>query len=149
MIVHTILILDYWAYILYNREWGKKPTVGNEPTVGLIDNANQELKKRGRKTAQKGRECKYVANKSHNPLLRCMQPSFSVLLRAVCWQDIQHVRRDMTAILRMNCSLRPNGLNGSNPHIPKSSALVLLSALYWHFWLYLAYLLCYENSTDA
>ena len=38
-------------------------------------NANQELKYRekGRKTAQKSRECKYVANKSHNTLLRCLR----------------------------------------------------------------------------
>ena len=41
----------------------------------IIINANQELKKqkRGRKTAQKSRECKYVANKSHNTLLRCVR----------------------------------------------------------------------------
>ncbi len=40
-----------------------------------IDNANQGLKARegGRKTAQKSRECKYVANKSHNTLLRCLR----------------------------------------------------------------------------
>ena len=39
------------------------------------DNANQGLKARegGRKTAQKSRECKYVANKSHNTLLRCLR----------------------------------------------------------------------------
>lgn len=38
-------------------------------------NANQGLKARegGRKTAQKSRECKYVANKSHNTLLRCLR----------------------------------------------------------------------------
>ena len=37
--------------------------------------ANQGLKARegGRKTAQKSRECKYVANKSHNTLLRCLR----------------------------------------------------------------------------
>ena len=40
---------------------------------GVILNANQELK-RGRKTAQKSRECKYVANKSHKALLRCLRP---------------------------------------------------------------------------
>ena len=40
-----------------------------------INNANQGLKARegGRKTAQKSRECKYVANKSHNTLLRCLR----------------------------------------------------------------------------
>ena len=40
-----------------------------------IINANQGLKARegGRKTAQKSRECKYVANKSHNTLLRCLR----------------------------------------------------------------------------
>ena len=40
-----------------------------------IYNANQGLKARegGRKTAQKSRECKYVANKSHNTLLRCLR----------------------------------------------------------------------------
>ena len=40
-----------------------------------ISNANQGLKARegGRKTAQKSRECKYVANKSHNTLLRCLR----------------------------------------------------------------------------
>jgi len=40
-----------------------------------IQNANQGLKARegGRKTAQKSRECKYVANKSHNTLLRCLR----------------------------------------------------------------------------
>ena len=38
----------------------------------LLYNANQGLKKGGRKTAQKSRDCKYVANKSHNTLLRCM-----------------------------------------------------------------------------
>jgi len=40
-----------------------------------IENANQGLKARegGRKTAQKSRECKYVANKSHNTLLRCLR----------------------------------------------------------------------------
>ncbi len=40
-----------------------------------IVDANQELKYRekGRKTAQKSRECKYVANKSHNTLLRCLR----------------------------------------------------------------------------
>lgn len=32
-----------------------------------------ETVKRGRKTAQKSRECKYVANKSHNTLLRCLR----------------------------------------------------------------------------
>ena len=38
-------------------------------------NANQGLKARegGRKTAQKSSECKYVANKSHNTLLRCLR----------------------------------------------------------------------------
>ena len=34
--------------------------------------ANQELK-RGRKTTQKSRECKDVANKSHQALLRCLR----------------------------------------------------------------------------
>lgn len=40
-----------------------------------IYDANQGLKARegGRKTAQKSRECKYVANKSHNTLLRCLR----------------------------------------------------------------------------
>ena len=40
-----------------------------------VVNANQGLKARegGRKTAQKSRECKYVANKSHNTLLRCLR----------------------------------------------------------------------------
>ncbi len=40
-----------------------------------IVDANQGLKARegGRKTAQKSRECKYVANKSHNTLLRCLR----------------------------------------------------------------------------
>lgn len=40
-----------------------------------VINANQGLKARegGRKTAQKSRECKYVANKSHNTLLRCLR----------------------------------------------------------------------------
>lgn len=40
-----------------------------------IRNANQELKYRekGGKTAQKSREYKYVANKSHNTLLRCLR----------------------------------------------------------------------------
>ncbi len=36
-------------------------------------NANQGLKKGGRKTAQKSRECKHVANKSHKALLRCLR----------------------------------------------------------------------------
>jgi len=42
---------------------------------GFIIYANQGLKARegGRKTAQKSRECKYVANKSHNTLLRCLR----------------------------------------------------------------------------
>ena len=41
----------------------------------VITYANQGLKARegGRKTAQKSRECKYVANKSHNTLLRCLR----------------------------------------------------------------------------
>ena len=29
---------------------------------------------KGRQTAQKSRECKYVANKSHKALLRCLRP---------------------------------------------------------------------------
>ena len=40
-----------------------------------IANANQGLKsrKKGRQTAQKSRECKNVANKSHQALLRCLR----------------------------------------------------------------------------
>jgi len=42
----------------------------NQPS--LYEDANQGLK-RGRKIAQKSRECKYVANKSHKALLRCLR----------------------------------------------------------------------------
>lgn len=56
--------------------------IGSSITEGAIKvayinniNANQGIKarERGRKTAQKSRECKYVANKSHNTLLRCLR----------------------------------------------------------------------------
>ena len=53
-----------------------KPTTENPTQLNKdISNANQGLKARegGRKTAQKSRECKYVANKSHNTLLRCLR----------------------------------------------------------------------------
>ncbi len=45
-----------------------------EITTPYLDNANaNQGLKRGRKTAQKSRECKYVANKSHKALLRCLR----------------------------------------------------------------------------
>lgn len=45
----------------------------NNPDSISICESRVEKVKRGRKTAQKSRECKYVANKSHNTLLRCLR----------------------------------------------------------------------------
>lgn len=57
------------------RYWLKRNVEWRIITEDEIPNANQGLKARegGRKTAQKSRECKYVANKSHNTLLRCLR----------------------------------------------------------------------------
>ena len=63
----------YWGISLYERKI-KHPD-DFMSGIKYISNANQGLKARegGRKTAQKSRECKYVANKSHNTLLRCLR----------------------------------------------------------------------------
>ena len=44
---------------------------GEQPHFGI----QLIAQKYARKTARKSRECKYVANKSHNTLLRCLRPS--------------------------------------------------------------------------